>query len=340
MDIAILGCGSIGGVIAGKLVTESPHKIWIINRNLLIRRMIEDEGLHLKQDKKSVVSYPELIETPDQLPVPVDVVILTTKCNNLLDSARVLTRHLKGEGFFITTQNGMIALDLIDHFGSNRVVPGCVMWGASMPSPGRYEVTAEGHFIIGDIDGRMTRQVKQAEEILKYVFPVKLSEDITASLWAKLSIVAALTPLGCISGINFGEMLNDRQTRKIVLRISGEVAEVARSLGNDLTVQGDIAGIKWILKDKHVPKWLKHVLVLISGLKHKRTQSSMLASVLRGRKTEIEYLNGLVIRLGKMNGVDTPFNNRIVEAVKKIESDLLKPDIKNLFLFDELFETG
>ena len=274
----------------------------------------------------------ELIDCPERLTPPVDCVILATKSTELQTVAAAMLPFMGKDAFFITTQNGLVALRLAKDLDGN-VVPGVVLWGATMPRPGIYEVTARGSFLLGEIGGGHTERVETARTLLSSVFPAVTVQNIEGALWAKLLITASLTSFGAITGLRFGPLVMRREARELFLEVGNEGLRVAGKCGIVLAPLGGILRVDLLMSERGMPLWSRHLLMGAMGFRHRRTESSMLDSLRRGRKTEIDDLNGAIVECGAEVGVPTPLNTRIVEVVRRIENGSLTPGPENLSLF-------
>jgi len=325
MRIGVLGCGSLGGVIAGKLWNAHKDTVIVFELNPEIVSSVREHGLQITEGKISYIARPEVLEGPDKLEEAMDLIILTTKATSLFRAVEAYLPALTDRGCFMTVQNGLMALDLIDKYGEDRIVAGSVMWGSSMPRPGSYAVTADGPFVTGGVDGRITEQSSLCKRALQEAFPVKLSEDMRDVLWAKLTVTASLTSLGAITGLSFGEMLGSRKIRDLILATADEVVDVGRASGVGFHHSEGALDVDFLTGDGFPPRWIRHLLVRAIGLRHSRTESSMLASLKIGMKTEINMVNGVVVEAGKKHGIKTPVNTAIISIVEKLETGALTP---------------
>ena len=323
-----MGCGSLGGVIAGKLWNAKKDTVIVFELNPDIVRSVRNNGLRITEKKTSFVARPEVMEGPNQLDEPMDLIILTTKATSLFRAVEAYLPSLTAQGCFMTVQNGLMALDLIEKYGAEKIVAGSVMWGSSMPDPGNYLVTADGPFVVGGLGGHITEQSILAERALKPAFPVKKSEDMKDVLWAKLTVTASLTSIGAITALSFGEMLKSRVIRELILAVGDEVVAVGRASGVGFRHSEGALNVNLLTGDGFPPMWFRHLLVRAIGLKHSRTESSMLASLIIGVKTEIDMVNGVVIVTGKKYNVPTPVNTAIAAVVEDLESGALSPGDK------------
>jgi len=325
MEIGILGCGSLGGVVAGKLWNQYGDNLVVFELNPDIVSAVQDKGLHVTDGTREIVARPRIASGPEDLPSRLDLIILTTKSTTLAAAAEAFLPALVEDGCFMTVQNGLVALDLISRFGEDRVVAGCVMWGASMDGPGRYTVTARGPFVVGGLDGRDSEPARRCREVLLPAFPMEYSVDMRDVLWAKLTVTASLTSLGAITGLNFGELLKRRGVRNLILAIGDEVANVGRAEGVSFRHSEGALNVNLLTGSGFPPRWFRHLLVRAIGLKHRRTESSMLASLNAGAPTEIASVNGIVVALGEKHGIETPVNAAIVDVVRELENATNKP---------------
>ncbi|MCP4105686.1 MAG: 2-dehydropantoate 2-reductase [Desulfobacteraceae bacterium] len=335
MNVGIIGCGSLGGVLADRLSRTKDIRVSVIVKNSAVKQMISDRGIMVRDKKNISRSYPEVADQLSDISMPLDAVILATKCNTLIQSAESVLPYISEQGFFITTQNGIAALDLADRLGKQKVIPGVVLWGSSMRSYGEYDITSHGPFIIGEVGGEKSAQIQNAAALLSNIFPVKLSDNITGVLWAKLFITATFTSLGAVTGLRFGELAGSLKIRRLILKIGGEIAELAKSMNIETGTLGGL-NIKRVMKKGGYPNILKHLFIYLIGYKSAKTTSSMLASLEQKKKTEIDFVNGLVADFGKKANVPVKYNQTVADIILKMENNLLTPGIKNIEILENI----
>jgi 2-dehydropantoate 2-reductase len=326
--VAILGCGSLGGVIAVRLASHPEVRLTVWNRDPRIAEAAAGPGLWVRQGR-SVRSARLKLSPPERPPEEeLDCILLATKSGGLMESARRLAGRLSQGGFFLTVQNGLIALDLAEELGSHRVLPGCVLWGATMTAPGQYTITAPGAFLIGSLqdDSRSGPRVQLAQRLLRRVFPVRNTPNIRGVLWSKLAVTASFTTLGAITGLPFGELASTSWRREVVLSLGREVLAVATARGQRLEPLGSGFDVERLLSDRGYPPLLRYLLLRLVAHRHRRTVSGMLESLRRGQATEVAFVNGRVARLAEEAGVSAPFNRLACELVGELERGALHPD--------------
>jgi 2-dehydropantoate 2-reductase len=238
--------------------------------------------------------------------------------------ARAYLPRLAPDGFFITVQNGLIALDLARILGADRIVPGCLMWGGVMDAPGEYRLTAEGMTIVGSLSGNKDR-AQAAASVISAVSPVSISGNIEGVLWSKLAITASLTSLGAIGGVGFGRLVLKSRMRRLILSIGREVRDVAVATGVRLEPLGDGFDVPWLLAHDGYPNAIRHMVIVILGWKHRRTTPGMLVSLQRKQRTEVEHINGRVVAIGSAAGIAVPLNRAITDLLLEMDGGRRMP---------------
>jgi len=291
--------------MAARLAVQQDLKVTVINRNPRISEVVNTKGLTLREGKKSQVCSVRLVEKA--VGGPFDALILATKSNGLVEAVEKLKSNLAEEGVVITIQNGLVALDLAKAIDGRFLIPGCVLWGASMDAPGVYRITNLG--------------------------PVTVSPNIRGVLWSKLAITSTFTAMGAITGLSFGKLAASREIRDIMLAIGREVFEVSRAEGITLESLGGGLNIERLLSDQGYSRFMKHFFMRIIGGRHRDTESSMLDSIRRGRKTEVEFINGRLVQAADRSGVPVPCNRLVVDLIRELESGKRSPKPDNLGAF-------
>jgi 2-dehydropantoate 2-reductase len=335
MNVAILGCGSLGGVMAGRLAGRRDIDLTVIDRDPGIAEALNSKGLTLRLGKQAWTHPVRIVdEVEDE---SFDALILATKAGNLKGAAEALSANLSADACVITVQNGLVALELAEVVGSQRLVPGCVLWGASMEAPGEYRITNAGSFLIGSLDAAVSgNTLERARSLLSHVFPVTISPDIRGVLWSKMAITTTFTTLGAITGLRFGKLAASRRIRGVILQIGRELFDVGRAEGISFQPLGGALNIEHFLSDSGYPLFLKHLLIRIIGFKNRHDASSMLDSLQMGFKTEIDFINGTVVRFADRRGIQVPFNRLAVDLIEQMERGSRQPAIENLSAFEKL----
>ncbi|MBW2263922.1 MAG: 2-dehydropantoate 2-reductase, partial [Deltaproteobacteria bacterium] len=260
--------------------------------------------------------------TLDDLPgLKFDLSLLLMKAHPVVEVARRTVPLLEPWGYMVTCQNGIVEDDVARAVGKKRVVSAIVGWGGTMHAPGVYEKTSPGSIHVGELDGGLSDRVQELGSVLESVAPVVIHKNIRGALWSKLAINSIITTLGALTGETLGTMLAVKRIREVALVLYSEVVGTAEASG--VKLEKIVAHPKLLyLPPDPFPgeRWLKDLLARIVARKYGRLRSSMLQSLERGRKSEIDFLNGYVVRKAREVDVAVPVNEALVRMIKQIEA--------------------
>ena len=318
--IAMVGAGAIGGITAA-LIKQAGQDIEIVCKHQDLADRIAGQGIHITGIKGEHRIKVKAVKTIAELSGPQDLVYLATKGTDCVAAARDLLPFLKPESMVVSLQNGICEHALAQVLGQDRVI-GCVVgWGASYNAPGELEVTSDGEFVIGTIDHVIDDRLQPIRKMLDAVQPTRISTNIIGELYSKLIINSCINSLGVIGGVKLGRLLADKRMRTVFIAIMREAMAVAAAMQIKVEAAGggklDYAEF---LKGQGLLADLKrHLTIRTIGFKYRKIKSSSLQSIERGRRTEIDFLNGYICDRGKELGVPTPVNDAIRAMVREIE---------------------
>lgn len=336
MKVVIIGAGAVGGVIAGYL-SNLNYNLQLVCKHREILDTIENNGLRVEGLKEHIIAYPDTVIDISQITDKPDIIFLATKANDVIELCKNLLPVLKEDTVFVSLQNGIMEDKIAEIVKPERTI-GCVVgWGATMSGYGRLEITSDGEFIIGELDGQITHRLLVIKSILEKIFETKISTNIFGALWSKLIINSCITTLGAITGLYLGEMLKLKLARTIFLHVVTEAVHVARAAKINLEkIGGKIDPYRLALsadefgKDFSFSLLKKHLIIRLIGLKYKRLKSSSLQSLERGKPTEIDFLNGFIVSKAQQYNIAVPVNQKLVNIAKDIEAGKVKIDPENL----------
>ena len=322
-SLLIEGIGGIGGVMAARLI-QAGYTPTLVTHNPAITEAINRDGLRLIAPGGSEEIIPaQAVTTLDEAAEsgPFDTAYLIMKADGVVAAARQTVPLLTPKGYVVTFQNGIVEDAVAEAIGADRVVSGIIGWGGTMHAPGVYEQTSPGQTHIGELDGRLSDRVRALSAVLEAVTPVIISRNIRGALWSKLAINCTINSPGVITGQTLGEMLRDRHVRRLFLHIYREVVDTATAHGIRLERVAANPHLLYLPPDAGpLTVLLKDLITRFVGYKYRRIKSSSLQSLERGRKTEIDYLNGYVVAQAQAVGLDVPVNAALVRMVKEIEA--------------------
>ena len=336
MNIAIYGAGAMGTIL-GAYITKAGYDIDLINRN-------KDHTKSLKKDGAKVIGKIEFTQPvkallPEEMTKEYDIIFLMTKQRFNKEIVESLVPFLSEKGVVCTMQNGMPELSVANVIGKDKTI-GCTMsWGATFKGNGVSELTSEASrdtltFSIGKFGNNDDELFNYIVKLLDTMGDVKVEENFIGARWAKLLINSAFSGLSVVTNANFGEIVKDKKSRLLALHAIKECIDVAQA--NNIKIE-PIQGkdvVKLMNYNNIFKKQLSLFLLPIAMKKHKLIKSSMLRDLEKGRKTEVDTINGVVCEYGIKANIKTPINDKIVEIVKLIENNELKPNWDNIELFN------
>lgn len=319
LKVTVVGAGAIGGVTAGFLARAGYNVEIVCKYNDLVEK-IREKGIHVFGVKGDFsVTMPAYAKI-SQLSGTRDVVLLATKATDMIDAATELLPFMKDTTAVVSMQNGICEEAIAGVVGRDRVV-GCVVgWGGTMHGPGEVEMTSTGEFVIGNIDHKDDPRLETIQKMLSNIVPVFTTDNMLGNLYSKLIINSCITSLGAVCGLFLGEMLAVKKIRNIFIQIMVEAMDVANAMGLNVEVYGGKLNYYTFVEGTGLGKRFKrHLIIRIIGFKYRRLKSSMLQSLERGKKTEIDYMNGYICDQGTRYGIPTPVNDTIVRMIREIE---------------------
>jgi 2-dehydropantoate 2-reductase len=317
--VVVVGAGAIGGVTAG-LLAGAGHDVHIVCRHADWAEKIGARGLHVFGCRGEARMKLPAVASAADLEGSYDIALMATKAPDLPDAARALLPHLAPDSAVVSLQNGFCEQALAEVVGGDRTV-GCVVgWGATLHAPGEVEMTSTGEFVIGTLGGSPHPRLGALQTMLSTIVPTTVSENMIGHLYSKLIINSCITTLGVLCGQTLGEMLRMRRAREIFIRIIEEAVAVAQACGIRIEpYAGKLDYTRFIRGRGLAADLRRHGFIRLMGFKYRRLKSSSLQSVRRGRKSEIDYLNGFIAEKGRRHAVPTPLNEALVRMVHEIE---------------------
>lgn len=325
MQVLIVGIGALGGTIAARaihagmpvrLATRSAESAEALRRSGLRVSGIGGEARAVSVDVAPVSDYGK----GDAF----DLILLATKAQDALNVAPHLSSLLVPGGVLLPIQNGGVARVLADRLGEDKVLGGFSNLGATMVEPGIYEQKNAGHLLIGELAGGVSDRAGRVAEELGPAIEVRVSSNLTGAIWSKLLINCSVTTLGALSAQTMREYMKTEAGRRVFRHTYAEALSVALAIGarpERLAVEPIPPG--WDgngTAEEHYESWVDGIIAFYGDIK-----PSMLQDFERGRKTEIDFINGYVARLGREFNVPASMNAAITDLVHGIERGATQP---------------
>jgi 2-dehydropantoate 2-reductase len=338
MKYAIYGAGSLGTVM-GAYLTKNDVDIELVNHNAQHIDALCKNGAHITGTVDFTVPVKAIF--PYEMQGPYDVIFLMTKQLENAKTVQFLAPLLSPDGVIATLQNGIPEPGIAELIGAGRTVGVVVEWGAELTGPGVSRLTSSPDalsFHMGGMEGVPEEKLEQIKSLLEHMCQVHTEENLIGARWSKLLINATFSGIGTVLGGTFGDVSNDKLPCRLAVRCMKECIDSGRASGIVFApVQGK--NITRLFYYKHALKRrFAEFLVPIAMKKHADIVPSMLQDIRRGKKCEIDAINGVVCETGKKFGVPTPVNDRIRDTVKMIEEGHLAPAAGNIEFFKDLIK--
>lgn len=329
MKIAVIGAGAIGGTAAA-FMTLGGVDVTVVCRSEETAAQLRSPGMRISGLRGEQTVPLRAICGARALEGSFDACIVSTKAYDTMDAVSSVLPHLKEEGVVLVLQNGMCAEELLALAGSRRAACGVTTYSATMRSPAHMEFTGEGEFIIGMAAGGC-EGLEALAEALRHAVPTRLHGRVIEAMYAKLIINSGITCGGALTGQLLGKMLRSADARRFFIALVYEDMALADAMG--ITVPpfgGKLDYYRFIAGRGPAADLRRHVMLLAVGLRYRRLKSSSLTSLERGKKTEVEALNGWISRKAKELGVAVPVNDRLTALIREIEAGHRSPSPDNL----------
>jgi len=315
MRIAVIGSGAIGCLVAGYL-KEKGEEVTLIGRSPAVKE-ISKNGIIITGVRGN---FSVRLDAADSLNFIPDLVILATKTQDI-DSALKNNAPLMRSSLFLTTQNGLQADKIAAKYLSpEQIISSIVMFGSTNLESGKVVHNFEGSWILGSLYGSYSSQsLLSLSPVLNKAFPVVISQDILGMKYLKI-FVNANNCLPAILGKSMQEIFSDLTVSRMSIAIWKEALGVFSKIGlKPVSLPG--FPVENITRFIAMPALQAAEIFsgMMKGLSKEPLYGSVLQSIMRGKLSEIDYLNGEFVRLAEENNLTAPLNKALVEMVHQVE---------------------
>ncbi len=316
MKIAIIGAGAIGCVLGGYL-TEAGEDVVLIGHKDQVST-IKEKGLSIDgiRGKKNIE-----VKIEERLTEKPDLALLAVKTQDVVETATQFQPFIS-QVPIVTMQNGVRSDQLLAQVIKKvDIISSVILFGATYLHPGKVLHNFEGKVIIGRASGKNDSQVTQVQGILNKAFLTIISDNIRGVQWLKL-LLNLNNALPGIAGEDMQKTFSDGGICRISIRLIKEAATVIEKAKIKLESLPDfpVSRLKELLSlplDEAAHIYYQ----IMTKLSPTPLPGSILQSIKRGRPTEIDYLNGEIVSLGKRFKVPTPLNTKIADLVHQVEKE-------------------
>jgi 2-dehydropantoate 2-reductase len=313
--IAVIGAGAVGGTV-GALLSRAGQDVTLIGRPKQVAA-IRKGGLHIDG---ALGQFTVQVPVAEQLDFRPDLALLTVKTQDVVPAVQASLSFLTDTPL-VTLQNGLRSDDLVAGvLPPHQIVSAVVSIIATYLTPGTVTVISPGSLVIGHPFAATKPLLPMVAEILNQAIPTQISANIRGAHWLKL-LVNVNNALPAITNRTVQEVYADPYLSQLVVRLLREGLAVVQRAGIKLESLPDVS----VALIRLLGRLPVRLAARLASAKVRRTVSTLpvlgstLQSLRRHRSTEIDYLNGEIVRLGTEVGAPTPFNAVMVEMVHRVE---------------------
>lgn len=306
MRIAIIGAGAMGCLFA-HLLSRTDSEIFLLDIHPERVETIRSEGLFVEGVSGDNRLWPSIHLDPAEIG-PVDLVLLCVKAPDTFKAAKSAALLLDRGTPVLTLQNGLGNIEAIEEaLGPGRALGGTTSMGATVLSLNRIRHAGWGETVLGEPSGNRTDRVEAILGLFEACgLKVGFTEDLQGLLWSKLVVNIGINALTALTGLHNGQIPLHAGSRRILEKAVEEAVHVASALGIRLLYPDPLAKVLGVCEATAA------------------NVSSMLQDVLKQKKTEVNQIQGALIREATRLGIPTPVNETLRDLVVTIEENYAK----------------
>ena len=346
--IAVVGAGALGGYVGGYLAHHGEDvtliDMWPEHIEAIRSRGLELDGV--TPEEKFTVTRAKTMHLTDVQSLskqqPIDIAFVAVKSYDTEWATALIRPYLAPEGYVVSLQNCL----------NEEKIAGIVGWGktvgmvssiisVNLYEPGRIRRTAakggEKHtvFRAGEVHGVVTNRVRELVELFSVIDSAKATTNLWGERWTKLTQNSMRNGVSAATGMTGSQCDNNTNIRRFSIQLGGESIKVGRALGYQLENIGKLKPDRLVLAaDGHADALAEIEELMIEHTKGNPRagiqRPSMAQDMEKGRRTEIQFMNGYIAAKGREVGIATPTHAKLTEIVTRVERGELKPSAANL----------
>ncbi len=331
--IAVLGTGANGSCTAADL-TKAGYDVTLIDQWPAHVEAMRANGLKINLPDRELHVQVRAYHLCDvcTLNKMFDIVFLVMKAYDTRWACEFIKPYLKPDGLLVGLQNGMMADTIAEIVGPSRTI-GCVVeLSSELFTPGvvrRNTPPERTWFGLGSLDESTIGRIAEIEALLRNVGKVSVTEDVRSAKWMKLVVNTMCLGPFAIVGLSMADAVKLPGMRELFLRIGAEALDVGEALGHRIEPIFGLTPEDMRATNRPVEKMFDKLASDISG---RSPRNCVLQDMHKGRYSEVDLINGLVVEEGKRLGRAAPANAMVVELARQIQIGELKPDPSNMAL--------
>lgn len=297
MRICIFGAGSLGSALGG--ILSRHHEVTLIGRRQNMSA-IRQSGLRLVGDIEADVRL-KARETVRGM-APPELIIIATKAYDTGNAIKSCRPYADDNTMVLTLQNGLGNLEHVREWKRSKAFGGTTTMGANLIAPGKVRVSGLGRTVIGsDLDREGADAIVSAFDSCG--LETGRDDRIHDAIWIKAIVNACINPVAAVLRVPNGKLIESTVISRFMKDVSIECERVARASGARVSIGSTYPRARSVCEDTRV------------------NSSSMLQDILRGRRTEIDQINGEMCSFGNRHAISTPLNDALVAMISSMPFD-------------------
>jgi len=289
MRVQIMGAGALGSLV-GSLIQIAGYEVIFVARGKQLLAL--KKGLRVSGLKEFEIS----VYCTDK-PEDADITFVTVKAYDTESAAKRLAEV--DAGVVCSLQNGVGNEEILSEY-CKRVLGGVTTYGANLKDYGHVVYAGEGYTYIGEMDGSLSKEAEMVVDVLNNSgIRAEVVRDIEFRIWMKAVINAAINPITAICKVRNGEVVRNPYLWEVAKAVAEEGREVMAKMGYEFDAVAEVRRVAEMTAEN---------------------KSSMLQDLERGKRTEVEFINGAIVKKGEEFGIDCPTNKTLLNLVRGVES--------------------
>jgi 2-dehydropantoate 2-reductase len=335
--IAVVGAGAVGGWVGGKLA-QAGFDMTLIDAWPEHVSAMQERGVILAEPGREVRTPLRALHIGQAQSLYKDPIDLAFVCVKLYDTdwaAALIAPYLSSSGYIVTLQNGLAEERIAAVVGWERTV-GCVGGGmyVRLDGPGHIArarcpgKSVSKTFHVGEVHGRVTPRVRQLAEMLSHVDAAGCTTNLWGLRWSKLVANAMTSALCAAGGLSLKRLFSEPESQQLMLRLAGEAIEVGTALGYAVEPIFGVEAGRWVAAAAGDSHCLADVEAAFRAQREVLTEASLSGTaqdIAKGRRTEIDYMNGYVAARAVEAGLSAPLHAALTALIKKMELGQISP---------------
>ncbi|MFH0913011.1 MAG: 2-dehydropantoate 2-reductase, partial [Candidatus Omnitrophota bacterium] len=298
MKIVIVGPGAMGSLFAAFLAKSLPNgrqareEVWLLDKHKERVSQIQRNGISVEGVSGNWQAQVKAASEAKEIG-EANLVIICVKSYDTKEAVRHAKLLIGDNTRVLTLQNGIGNIEIISEVvGIEKVIGGATNLGATLLEIGKVRHAGRGETVIGRIDGKIPVEMRSIREIFNKVgLETRISRDIKGLLWSKLIVNVGINALTAITRLNNGRLTEFEGARRILRTAVTEAIRVAKRKRIKLIYDDPLAKVEAVCEATAT------------------NVSSMLQDVLKKKRTEIDFINGVIVRQGQELGIPVPINS-------------------------------